>query len=374
MSSEGEKQFAPTEKRKEDAAKKGDVARSRDIGAAAGILVGFAMLSMMGPWMGREMADLLRASFTFDHQNLVQGFSARALAANVFAVFLPVLILASALTLLTFGSQLIIASGRWVPSNIAMKGSRLDPLKGMQKVFGPQGWIEMGKGLLKVSMLGVIAFAWARHWFSRLGDLARANLDQQIAIAWSALLSLGFALGVGLLVIAMIDMPIQWMRRNKRLKMSHQDMRDEHKESEGSPEAKSHRRQRQRDIAAGALGPAMREAQFVITNPTHFSVALAYDPDKAPAPIVLAKGRGDKALVIRELAGERKLPTLEFPALARSIYYTTREKQMIRSELYSAVAAVVAFVFALGRGETPPLPKLDVPVTLRFDANGKPEG
>lgn len=374
MSSEGEKQFAPTEKRKQDAAKKGDVARSRDLGAAAGTLAGFAMLAFMGPWIGSGLTDLLRASFAFDHDKLNQGLAAGTTMVSVFTVFLPVVLLALALSLITFGSQLIIASGRWVPGNIAVKGNRLDPLKGMQRVFGPQGWIEMGKGLLKVSLLGVIAFGWARHWAGSLGDLARANLDQQIAIAWSALLSLGFALGVGLLIIAMVDMPIQWLRRNKRLKMSHQDMRDEHKESEGSPEAKSHRRQRQRDIAAGALGPAMREAQFVITNPTHFSVALSYDPEKAPAPVVVAKGRGDKALVIRELAGERKLPTLEFPALARSIYYTTRERQMIRSELYGAVASIVAFVFALGRGETPPLPKLEVPVTLRFDANGKPEG
>jgi flagellar biosynthetic protein FlhB len=111
----------------------------------------------------------------------------------------------------------------------------------------------------------------------------------------------------------------------------------------------------------------------VITNPTHFSVALAYDPDKASAPIVLAKGRGEKALAMRELAAELNVPTLEYPALARAVYFTTRENQVIREELYVAVASVLAFVLSLKRGETPPAPQVDVPIEVRFDADGRPE-
>ena len=115
----------------------------------------------------------------------------------------------------------------------------------------------------------------------------------------------------------------------------------------------------------------MRKAQFVITNPTHFAIAMTYDPDLAPAPVVLAKGRREKALAMRELAAEHGLPVLEFPALARSVYYTTRERQMIREELYAAVARVLTFVFALKRGEERPEPFIDVPVALRFDAHGR---
>jgi len=148
-------------------------------------------------------------------------------------------------------------------------------------------------------------------------------------------------------------------------------VRDEHKESEGSPEKKSAQRERQRKIAMGGLIPAMKEAQFIVTNPTHFSVALAYDPAKAAAPVVLAKGRGDKAMAMRELAAEYAVPVLEYPALARSIYYTTRERQVIREELYVAVAAILAFVFSLRRGEHPVRPEVSVPVTLRFDAEGR---
>ena len=184
-------------------------------------------------------------------------------------------------------------------------------------------------------------------------------------------LSLLFALSAGLVVIALIDFPIQFLRRLLRLKMSHQDMRDEHKEAEGSPEKKAAIRQRQRQIAMGGVAGAMREAQFVITNPSHFAVAMSYDPLKAAAPVVLAKGRGDKALAMRELAAEFEVLCLEFPALARSVYFTTRERQVIREELYSAVASVLAFVLSLKRGEAPARPWVDVPLTLRFDAEGR---
>ena len=173
------------------------------------------------------------------------------------------------------------------------------------------------------------------------------------------------------MLIAMVDFPIQFIRRMMRLKMSHQDMRDETKEQEGAPEKKQAIRQRQRELAMAGVAQAMRKAQFVVTNPTHFSVALSYDPTQAAAPIVLAKGRGEKALAMRELAAELDLPVLEYPALARSLYYTTRERQVIREELYVAVASVLAFVFSLKRGERLVRPQIDVPVLMRFDADGR---
>jgi flagellar biosynthetic protein FlhB len=153
--------------------------------------------------------------------------------------------------------------------------------------------------------------------------------------------------------------------------MSFEEVRDEHKEAEGSPEKKMAIRTKQRQLEMGGVAKAMREAQFVLTNPSHFSVAMAYDPAKAAAPIVLAKGRGEKALAMRELAAELAVPTLEYPALARSVYFTTRENQVIREELYGAVAGVLAFVLSLKRGEQPQRPAIEVPVALRFDAEGR---
>ncbi|MGB3712618.1 MAG: EscU/YscU/HrcU family type III secretion system export apparatus switch protein [Erythrobacter sp.] len=155
--------------------------------------------------------------------------------------------------------------------------------------------------------------------------------------------------------------------------MSHKEMRDETKQSEGSPEVKMQRRQRQRDLARGGVAGAMKDAQFVVVNPMHFAVALTYDPDLAPAPVVLAKGRGETALAMRDLAGEQALPVLEYPQLARAIYYTTRPDQMVREELYAAIAVLVAFVLALKRGEAPRRPHVEVPDALRFDSDGRLE-
>ena len=180
-------------------------------------------------------------------------------------------------------------------------------------------------------------------------------------------------LSAGLFVIALFDLPVQLVRRFMRLRMTLQEVRDEAKESEGAPEKKAAIKERQRKIAMGGLIPAMKEATFVITNPTHFAVALAYDPEKAPAPVVVAKGRGDKALAIRELAADGAVPVLEYPALARSVFYTVREKQLIREEHYVAVASILAFVLSLKRGEPRPRPEVMVPVTVRFDADGRPD-
>lgn len=367
----GEKNFAPSEKRLTDAAKKGDVLRSKDAASAAVILIGAAWLVLAGPFVMSGLFGLARDAFLFDARDIhdfdVAGPSLAALIFMVpviFSLALPVI----AVTLIT---QLALGRGRWVGANLAAKGSRINPLAGLKRMFGPQGLIEMGKGLLKVTVLGAIAYAWWQSSAADLAGMGRGNLAAQLRVTWGSISSLLFALAAGLGVIAMVDFPILWLQQQKRLRMSHQEMRDEHKESEGSPEMKAARRQRQRDIAMASVSTAMREAQFVITNPTHFAIALSYDAAKASAPIVLAKGKGDKALAMKELANELDVPTLELPQLARSLYFTTRERQMICEDLYSAVAWVLAHVMSLKRGENPPLPVIDVPVALRFDADGR---
>ncbi|WP_156842485.1 EscU/YscU/HrcU family type III secretion system export apparatus switch protein [Novosphingobium aquimarinum] len=371
--SAGEKTHAPTEKRKQEATKKGDVLRSRELATAATVLVGAAWLLIAGPWLLSLLSDSLRRGFRFDRASLENFAPGDMLTGALLAVVPPIAILGFAIIVASLVSQLGFGDGRWVGSNLVPKGSRINPMSGLKRMFGPTGWIEMGKGLLKVGLLGSLAWFWASTYVPQLVRLGRGNLFGQLTAGWDAIIILFFLLAAGLFIIAFIDLPVQWIRRLTRLKMSHQEMRDEHKEAEGSPENKAAVRDRQRKIAMGGLVPAMQEAQFVITNPTHFSVAIAYDPEKAAAPIVLAKGRGDKALAMRQLAAEYAVPVLEYPSLARSVYFTTRENQMIREELYIAVAAILAFVLALKRGETPPEPRIQVPVTVRFDAEGRPE-
>ncbi len=370
----GEKTFAPTEKRRREAAKQGDVLRSRELATAIAVLVGAAWLKFAGPWLYRRLAEAVRSGLTWDRGSIENFDPAGAMLKLAWAVAPPLLTLAAGVMLAVTAAQLSSADGRWVGANMLPKASRLNPLSGLKRMFGVQGWIEVGKGIFKVSLLGAICFVWAKGSLAGLLGLGRAaSLGGALAQAWDALTALLFALAAGLVAIALIDWPVQWLRRYLRLRMSQQELRDENKESEGSPERKAAQRQRQRQYASGAVAKAMREAQFVLTNPTHFSVAMGYDPLKAGAPVVLAKGRGEKALAMRELARELEVPLIETPALARSVYFTTRENQMIREELYAAVAAVLAYVFSLKRGEARPLPPIEVPVALRFDAEGRAE-
>lgn len=367
----GEKSFAPSAKRKQDAAKKGDVLRSRELATAVVMLLGTAWLKFAGPWLMDNLSQVLRASFIWD-RHAIDTFAPERMLFSLLTLMLPpVLVLGGCVIGVSLFSQLGMADGRWVPSNLAPKASRINPLQGLQRMFGPNGWIEMAKGLVKVGLLGGIAWYWGKsHIFGLIG-MGRANLANQLEYGWDSIISLLFLLSGGLVLIALVDFPIQWLRRQKRLMMTMQETRDEHKEAEGSPENKGAIKRRQREMAMAGVNQAMKQAQFVITNPTHFSVALAYDPTMASAPIVLAKGLGEKALAMRELAAELNLPVLEYPALARSLYYTTRERQVIREELYIAVASVLAFVFSLKRGETPPRPSVEVPLELRFDTDGR---
>ncbi|MCX7863744.1 MAG: EscU/YscU/HrcU family type III secretion system export apparatus switch protein, partial [Novosphingobium sp.] len=309
----------------------------------------------------------------FDRLAIADFAPGRLLRYALATILPPIMVLGLVVLLASIGSQLGFGEGRWVGRNLAPKGSRINPLSGLRRMFGLTGWIEMAKGLAKVALLGAIAWGWGKAHLDVIVGLGRESLHAQLADGWHALLRLFLALAAGLVVIAFVDLPVQWYRRQSRLRMTHREMREEQKETDGSPERKAAIRNRQRTLAMSALAPAMREAQFVITNPAHFAVALVYDPARAAAPILLAKGRGEKALAMRELAAEYEVPVLEYPALARSIYFTTRERQMIRCELYVAVAAVLAFVLSLKRGEHPVRPEVHVPVTLRFDAEGRPD-
>lgn len=367
----GEKNFEATDKRKRDAANKGDVLRSKELATAAAIFVGATWMSWAGGWLFEGLVQSLHQGLVWDRADVDDFAPGSMMMTMMIAVLPPIFVLGALIIASSLVSQLGFGTGIWVPKNLSFKGSRINPLNGLKRMFGPTGLIEIAKGLGKIGLLGGIAWAWGLSHFAGLTTLGRGDLAQQLGFAWDALITLAYWLGAGLLIIAFADVPVQFFRRNKRLKMTLQEVRDESKEQDGSPEQKAAIRDRQRKMAMGAMAPAMREAQFVITNPTHFSVALTYDPERAEAPILLAKGRGEKALAMRELAAEMKLPVLEYPSLARALYFTTREKQIIRHELYGAVAAILAFVFSIKRGESRDAPNVNIPVELRFDADGK---
>lgn len=369
----GEKRFDPTPKRKADAAQNGDVLRSKEVATAVAMLTGIFMMATTGPWLMDSVRAVALASFRFELDRSAE-FDPGIIAWNAGAAVLPpILVIGLTVMIVTLATQLLLGEGRFVPKNMKPKGQRINPLNGLKRMFGSQGLIELGKSILKLGLLGTIAAYWIATTLESLLGLGRGSLQAQLAFAWDAGGSLIGLLVMGLVIIAMIDYPIQAFQRNKRLKMSFEDLKNENKQAEGSPEMKAARRQRQRDLSRGSVGKAMKDAQFVVVNPMHFAIAMTYDPDLAPAPVVLAKGRGETALAMREMAGEMGLPVLEYPQLARAVYFTTRVNQMVREELYVAIAALVAFVLSLKRGERVPMPQIAVPEELHFDTDGKRE-
>ncbi|WP_375429223.1 flagellar type III secretion system protein FlhB [uncultured Sphingomonas sp.] len=369
----GERTEAATPKRVRDAVEKGDVLKSREFGTALAMLAGVAWVVWFGPELMKACKGVMTASLRFERADvedfapfrpiLEAGWRLLPSLASLFAVSVGAAI----------ASQAGLGSLGWNAKLLAPKGSRIDPVAGLKRMLGSQGWIELGKSLLKVVLLGAIGW-WMLAKVSRVApSMSAADMGQAVAILGDLFANTLIAMAGGLVVIAGIDIPVQAVRRMIKMRMTKQEVKDEHKQSEGSPEAKQQQRQRRREVLQGGARKAVAEAHVVLTNPTHFAVALRYDRGRDQVPVVVAKGRGATALAIREFAGELALPVLEYPQLARAVYYTSREGQEVRDDLYLAIATVLAFVFQLNAeagGSTPPLPPVDVPFGARFDENG----
>lgn len=369
----GEKTEAPTPKRQRDAADKGEVLRSRELATAAVVLGGVAWLALAGPALVEALKAVLRDSLAFGRGDIADFAPWRPLRAALL-VLAPSLAGLFALTMITgIAAQAGLGGARFNPALMGFKASRINPAAGLKRMFGTQGLIELGKGLLKVALLGGIG-AWMLLGMKGLAlGLPAAALGPAVAALGGSFVTLLLAMAGGLAVIAAIDVPVQAIRLRSRLRMTRQEVKDEHKESEGAPELKAAQRQRQREILKGGMRGAVAGAHVVLTNPTHFSVALRYERGQDEVPVVVAKGRGAKALAIRELARELDKPVLEYPSLARAVYFTSREGQQIRDDLYVAVATVLAFVFGVNLRAGGGQPAVLVPDSALFDEHGAPQ-
>lgn len=366
----GERTEAPTAKKREKAADQGDILKSRDFATALVVLAGCTWVAFFGPSLMMACKAVMTASFQFGRGDVEDFEPMRPLAEAGWKLAPSLFWLLAISVSAGILSQASLTRIRFKGDLLMPKFGRINPASGLKRIFGMAGWIELAKSLLKVILLGAIG--WFMLWkaaHTSIG-LASSDIDTALASLGGTFTGILFAMAGGLLVIAGIDVPIQIVRLFNKLKMSKQDVKDEHKESEGSPEAKSAQKTRQREILKRSSRKAVATAHVVLTNPTHFSVALRYDRGKDQVPVVVAKGRGAMALAIRELAGEMAVPVLEYPMLARAVYYTSREGQEVRDDLYAGIATVLAFVFGINTaaGGTPP--PVSVPKTARFDENG----
>ncbi|OYY90492.1 MAG: flagellar biosynthesis protein FlhB [Sphingomonas sp. 28-66-16] len=366
----GEKTEAPTAKRKKDAFDEGQVLRSREFGTALVVLAGCGWMALFGPSLLAACKALMLTSLQFGNGDIDDFQPMRPLAAAGWQL-LPSI---GALLAITFTAAILSQAGlgslTFNGKLMTPKASRINPASGLKRIFGPQGWVELGKSLLKVILLGTIGYYMLWHVSTQSVGLSSTDVHRAVGSLGSLLIGTLFAMAAGLAIIAGIDVPVQMIQLFRKLRMSKQQIKDENKESEGNPENKAAIRNRQRELAKRDMRKAVAGAHVVLTNPTHFAVALRYDRGKDQVPVVVAKGRGVTAQAIRELAGEGGVPMLEYPMLARAVYYTSREGQEVRDDLYLAIATVLAFVFGVNVRAGGGPPPIDVPETARFDENG----
>ncbi|MGN7932139.1 flagellar type III secretion system protein FlhB [Sphingopyxis sp. 22461] len=363
----------PTAKKLSDSAREGDVLMSRELATALAMLAAAGWMVAAGGWFVQSAGDLVRRGLTLTAADVADFAPAEALMRNGAEILLPL----ASLFALTLGAAVagpaMLGSIGWRGKALHFKGNRMSPMAGLKRMFGMQGVTELGKALAKVLLLGTIGYWLVLNSLPAIMTMASTDLMAAIGLAGKEIGHAMLVLAGGLVVIALIDVPVQWFTRNQRLMMSKQEVKEEMRQSDGAPELKQAQRQRAHDILSGSARKAVSDATVVLTNPTHFSVALRYRPGVDAAPVVVARGRGDVALSIRELARGANVPLLEYPALTRAIYFTARAGRVIPEELFVAVATVLAFVFQLERaaaeGTAPPA--IDVPPSHRFDPEGR---
>ena len=369
-----EKSQEPTAKRIADARKKGQVPRSRELNTTAITVIGLVGMMAMAPRFTEGFHKLFEQQFALDRADI---FDPNAMLGHLVNAIGDALLMLLPFFALMVGVALLssIALGGFNVSFQAMqpKLSKLDPIKGMKRIFSVKGLMEMVKSLGKFVLVAVSTVVLLKAWAGdllRLGDLGvEQSLGQAMnMVAWSALL-----LSSTLILMALIDVPFQLWQHKRDLKMTQQEVREEYKETEGKPEVKGRIRQMQREIAQRRMMAEVPQADVIVTNPTHYAVALRYDPERMQAPLVVAKGKNLIAANIREIGATHQVPLVEAPVLARAIYFNAEINQQIPAALFLAVAQLLAYVFQLrayheGGGDVPQPPEeYPVPEELRHD-------
>ncbi|EJM87664.1 flagellar biosynthesis protein FlhB [Pseudomonas sp. GM60] len=366
----------PTEKRKKDSREKGEIARSKELNTLAIMLAGASALLIFGGALAQDMMELMRMNFTLSREVILDQRSMGTFLLHSGLIALlsiqPVMI---TLLLAAFLGPISLGGWLFAAGSLAPKFSRMNPASGLKRMFSAKALVELLKALAKFFIVLFVALAVLKSDIDDLMRIAHEPLDMAIihslqVVGWSTLW-----MACGLIIIAAVDVPVQLWESHKKLLMTKQEVRDEHKDQEGKPEVKQRIRQLQREMSQRRMMAAIPEADVVITNPTHYAVALKYDPDKGGAPMLIAKGSDFLALKIREIAVANEVLLLESPALARSIYYSTELEQEIPGGLYLAVAQVLAYVYQIrqhraGKGKRPDPLKDDLPIPpdLRRDS------
>ncbi|MFT5164500.1 MAG: flagellar biosynthetic protein FlhB [Alteromonadaceae bacterium] len=362
----------PTEKKLADSRKKGQIARSKDLGTAFVLIFSAVALLLKGEELGKGLATIMIRALSLNRDetyDTTMMFSiwvevGKALSDSLPMIFFIILMAAF------IGNSLL---GGFNLSAEAMmpKASKMSPAKGIVRMFGPKAFVELAKSLLKFFAVAGVSYFILSAFFPDILHLGIETTPFNIISAVKLLAWAFLGISTSLLVIAAVDAPYQVYSHNKQLKMSKQEVKDEYKDSEGSPEIKARIRRTQREMSQRRMMAEVPTADVVVTNPTHYSVAIRYDTQKSGAPMLVAKGADEMAFHIRTIAKEHKVPIIESPMLARSLYYTTEIDAEVPEQLFVAVAQVLAYVFQLNqfkarKGRRPTALKKNLPIPPAF--------
>jgi len=377
--SDPDKKLPASARKLQRAREEGQIARSRDFGHLAAMAAGGGVLMLAAPTLSGWMKDLLANGLRFDAASVRNtGFMAERLGDLVTKMLFVVLPMGVLMVLVAVGASVLIGGWVWSFKPMTPHFSKLNPLSGIGRVFSRQQLIDALKASVLAVILGAIGAAYLHHHVDAFGGVLAMPLPAALSHAGSVMLGGLMLLLVALGVFAAIDVPLQRHLHLERLKMSHQEMKQEQKDVEGNLEMKSKVRARMREMANRRMIAAVPGADLVVMNPTHYAVALKYDETAMGAPKVVAKGADLMAMKIRDTATDARVPVLQAPVLARALYAHAEVDREIPAALFSAVAQVLAYVYQLraamaGRMAMPgALPELNVPVEL--DPHHKPAG
>ena len=336
----------PTPKRREEARERGQVPTSREVATVAMLLVALGVLYLGGVGMGRELTSAMQDFYRFNDwrgltvQDVVRGL--HAVTGHLAAILAPLLI---PLAVAAFLSMALQTQMNISAESIKPKASKISPAKGLQRIFSARGLVEFGKSVGKVAALGGIGYITLLIWWESLLGSPHYTVAEGLDVLQGIVATVLLLSVILFLLIAAIDYAFQVQQNEQELRMTKREVKEEHKQTEGDPQVRQKRREKQQELSRGRMMEEVPESDVVITNPTHLAIALKYDRAEAPAPQVKAKGQGPLARRIRERAEEAEVPIVRRQELAQVLYKSADVGDVIPEDLYRVIAEILAWVY-----------------------------
>lgn len=347
-----EKTEKATPKKLKESREKGQVLQSKEVNSALMLLGAFAVISITGGFLGNSMVKLTKF-FYQDYLNLDYLFSQRnlyqLLVSALFYTFVLSIPIAGVCFLIGLVGSYMQVGFLFTTKTLTFKLSKLNPIEGFKRMFSLKALVELAKSIVKIVMVGYVVWAYAKDQINVILNTIEMNVESIMVTLSNLAIGIGYRSGLVLVFLAILDYLYQKYDYEKQMKMTKQEIKEEYKQTEGNPQIKSKIREKQRQISMRRMMQEIPKADVIITNPTHFAIAIKYDPHQGQAPKVLAKGQDLIAQQIKKIAKENDVPIVENKPLARTLYDMVEIGDIIPPDLYQAVAEVLAYVYQMNK-------------------------